>query len=98
MKKWKPAPSESETDLKSRWGQDIPYYDEGDPKYIPISDDWIPIPIIVNDKEYKKQKSIVEKALTQPVGVRAIRKLAAPARKKVLVKKLEIEKEVENEE
>jgi hypothetical protein len=79
MKKWKSAQSESDEDLKSRWGQDIPVYDELDPEYIPISEDWIPIPIILDDKEYNKRQKIIEKELTEPFGVRAIPRIKKKA-------------------
>jgi 5-methylcytosine-specific restriction endonuclease McrA len=63
----------TEERLRERWGRDIPIYDEGDPNYIPVSEDWLPIPLIIDEKTHRKNMKRLEAALTNPTGVRSIK-------------------------
>jgi len=64
---------ETEEQLREGWGQDIPVSNELDPKYIPVSDDWLPIPMIIEEKTYKKNLKRMELGLTTPAGVRSVK-------------------------
>lgn len=78
---------ETEEQLKEGWGIDIPVYDELDPKYIPVSDDWLPIPMIIEEKTYKKNLKRMELGLTTPAGVRSVKiKVSSHKKPKTVIK------------
>ena len=67
--------------LKMRRGKDIRLYDESDPSYLKIIENWTPIPIELTPELQKKMKKITEKELLNPYGVSYVEKRERKQRK-----------------
>lgn len=61
---------QEEYKLRKKWGKDIRIIDESDSSYIPLNEDWLPVPLEVTHQMIKKKEKQIEKLmLNNPFGV-----------------------------